>query len=159
MPAPSPLYTPEDTIAVGTALGVATRHVPAQHPLRDCTEGVWPEDRRLRWAPVALKRLRRGQLALVGPPAAVQLYKLPSLFGLASRRSYATPFGHLVQSSSASRFTAGASGFWLLSQSGERPERYATPCASTRCLRGPKLCMDEQNPRQGRAAKQNFKSS
>ena len=30
---------------------------------------------------------------------------------------------HLVQSSSASRFTAGASEFFILSQSGERPER------------------------------------
>jgi hypothetical protein len=28
-----------------------------------------------------------------------------------------------VQSSSASRFTAGAAGFFILSQSGERPER------------------------------------
>jgi hypothetical protein len=31
--------------------------------------------------------------------------------------------GHLPQSSSASRFTAGAAGFFILSQSGERPER------------------------------------
>jgi len=31
--------------------------------------------------------------------------------------------GHLLQSSSASRFTAGAAGFFILSQSGERPER------------------------------------
>jgi hypothetical protein len=31
--------------------------------------------------------------------------------------------GHLPQSSSASRFTAGASEFFILSQSGERPER------------------------------------
>jgi hypothetical protein len=31
--------------------------------------------------------------------------------------------GHLAQSSSASRFTAGASAFFILSQSGERPER------------------------------------
>jgi hypothetical protein len=30
-----------------------------------------------------------------------------------------------VQSSSASRFTAGASAFFILSQSGERPERWA----------------------------------
>jgi hypothetical protein len=30
---------------------------------------------------------------------------------------------HRPQSSSASRFTAGASGFFILSQSGERPER------------------------------------
>jgi hypothetical protein len=30
---------------------------------------------------------------------------------------------HLAQSSSASRFTAGAFGFFILSQSGERPER------------------------------------
>jgi hypothetical protein len=29
----------------------------------------------------------------------------------------------LPQSSSASRFTAGATGFFILSQSGERPER------------------------------------
>jgi hypothetical protein len=33
------------------------------------------------------------------------------------------PATHLLQSSSASRFTAGASGFFILSQSGERPER------------------------------------
>src|SRR5262245_45480922 len=31
---------------------------------------------------------------------------------------------HLAQSSSASRFSAGAYGFFILSQSGERPERY-----------------------------------
>jgi hypothetical protein len=31
--------------------------------------------------------------------------------------------GHLPQSSSASRFMAGASAFFILSQSGERPER------------------------------------
>jgi hypothetical protein len=31
--------------------------------------------------------------------------------------------GHLPQSSSASRFTAGAFEFFILSQSGERPER------------------------------------
>ena len=31
--------------------------------------------------------------------------------------------GHLPQSSSASRFTAGAFAFFILSQSGERPER------------------------------------
>jgi hypothetical protein len=31
--------------------------------------------------------------------------------------------GHLPQSSSASRLTAGAVGFFILSQSGERPER------------------------------------
>jgi len=30
---------------------------------------------------------------------------------------------HLAQSSSASRFTAGASAFFIFSQSGERPER------------------------------------
>jgi hypothetical protein len=30
---------------------------------------------------------------------------------------------HLAQSSSASRFTAGAAEFFFLSQSGERPER------------------------------------
>jgi hypothetical protein len=29
--------------------------------------------------------------------------------------------GHLLQSSSASRFNAGAAGFFILSQSGERP--------------------------------------
>jgi len=94
----------------------------AQHRVRDYARGIWPEDRRLRRAPVALKRLRRGQLALVSPPASVQFYKLPSLFCLASRRGSAMPFSHLVQSSSASRFTAGASGFFILSQSGERPE-------------------------------------
>jgi hypothetical protein len=32
--------------------------------------------------------------------------------------------GHLPQSSSSSRFTAGAAAFLILSQSGERPERY-----------------------------------
>jgi hypothetical protein len=30
---------------------------------------------------------------------------------------------HLAQSSSASRFTAACAGFFILSQSGERPER------------------------------------
>src|SRR5262245_47626124 len=33
----------------------------------------------------------------------------------------------LPHSSSASRFTAGASAFFILSQSGERPERLAEP--------------------------------
>jgi hypothetical protein len=68
--------------------------------------------------PMALKRLRRGQLAVTGPPTTMQFYKLPSY--LAARCSSAA-LGHLVQSSSASRFTAG--GFFILSQSGERPER------------------------------------
>jgi hypothetical protein len=31
---------------------------------------------------------------------------------------------HRLQSSSSSRFTAGCAGFFILSQSGERPERY-----------------------------------
>jgi len=31
---------------------------------------------------------------------------------------------HLAQSSSASRVTAAQAGFFILSQSGERPERY-----------------------------------
>jgi hypothetical protein len=35
----------------------------------------------------------------------------------------AAPRAHLPQSSSTSRFTAGASEFFILSQSGERPER------------------------------------
>jgi hypothetical protein len=34
---------------------------------------------------------------------------------------------HLLQSSSASRFTAGASGFLNFSQSGERPDLYREP--------------------------------
>jgi hypothetical protein len=33
----------------------------------------------------------------------------------------------LPHSSSSSRFTAGASAFFILSQSGERPERYGEP--------------------------------
>jgi len=53
--------------------------------------------------------------------------------GLPKRREHSlenSPFvlffdiaGHLLQSSSASRFTAGAARFFILSQSGERPER------------------------------------
>jgi hypothetical protein len=35
----------------------------------------------------------------------------------------ALPTSHLAQSSSSSRFTASASGFFILSQSSERPER------------------------------------
>ena len=35
--------------------------------------------------------------------------------------------GHLPQSSSASRFTAGAFAFFILSQSGERPLTYGEP--------------------------------
>ena len=34
-------------------------------------------------------------------------------------------FDHLLQSSSASRFTASHAGFFILSQSFERPERYS----------------------------------
>jgi hypothetical protein len=45
---------------------------------------------------------------------------MPGDFGFA-----AAP--HLPQSSSASRFTAGAFEFFILSQSGERPERYGEP--------------------------------
>src|SRR5262245_54793048 len=40
---------------------------------------------------------------------------------VSSRRGHVRLF--LPQSSSASRLTAGASGFFILSQSGERPER------------------------------------
>ena len=40
---------------------------------------------------------------------------------VSSRRGHLRPL--LPQSSSASRFTAGAAGFFILSQSGERPER------------------------------------
>src|SRR6516164_10403218 len=43
---------------------------------------------------------------------------------LAARRSHAHLPRSFDQSSSASRFTAAASGFFILSQSGERPERY-----------------------------------
>src|SRR5215468_10941582 len=39
-----------------------------------------------------------------------------------SRRGHLRPL--LPQSSSSSRFTAGAAGFFIFSQSGERPERY-----------------------------------
>jgi hypothetical protein len=42
---------------------------------------------------------------------------------LAARRSHAHLRRSFDQSSSASRFTAGAAGFFILSQSGERPER------------------------------------
>src|SRR5262245_11002488 len=41
---------------------------------------------------------------------------------VSSRRGHLRPL--LPQSSSASRFTAGAARFFILSQSGERPERY-----------------------------------
>jgi hypothetical protein len=59
--------------------------------------------------------LRRQQFAaFIGPPAPVQFHQLPRLVHLRD----------LPQSSSSSRFTAGASGFFILSQSRERPERY-----------------------------------
>src|SRR5262249_9648561 len=57
------------------------------------------------------------------------LSKLPSLsfgrpiFGPAFHAGREMSAGHLPQSSSASRFT-GAFEFFILSQSGERPERY-----------------------------------
>jgi hypothetical protein len=40
------------------------------------------------------------------------------------------PVSHPTQSSSASRFTAAQVGFFILSQSGERPERSAPPRSS-----------------------------
>ena len=50
---------------------------------------------------------------------------LPAL--LAIHSAALAPKGYFPQSSSASRFTAGAFGFLILSQSGERPERYVEP--------------------------------
>src|SRR5262249_42948149 len=38
-----------------------------------------------------------------------------------------------------SRFTAGASKFFILSQSDEQPDARRNPCASTQCFRGPSL--------------------
>jgi hypothetical protein len=52
---------------------------------------------------------RRQQLAFIGPPASVQFYELPSLIHHLD----------LPHSSSASRFTAGAAGLFILSQSGD----------------------------------------
>jgi hypothetical protein len=43
----------------------------------------------------------------------------------------------LPHSSSASRFTAGAAGFFILSQSGERPERYVGSFRFDTILRAP----------------------
>ena len=48
---------------------------------------------------------------------------------------FALATSHLDQSSSASRATAGASGFFIFSQSGERPER--KPC----CLLPAACCL------------------
>jgi hypothetical protein len=49
------------------------------------------------------------------------------ILSLAARSGLPAVYPHRVhaQSSSASRFTADASGFFILGQSGERPERYA----------------------------------
>jgi hypothetical protein len=43
----------------------------------------------------------------------------------------------LTEGNSASRFTAGALGFFDLIQSGERPERSVSPSVSRRCVQGP----------------------
>jgi len=48
---------------------------------------------------------------------------VPAILVLLAADDLALATSHLVQSSSASRFTAGASRFFILSQSGERPER------------------------------------
>jgi len=47
------------------------------------------------------------------------IYQCRSKWRVAIHRHFCLP-----QSSSASRFTAGASAFFILSQSGARPERY-----------------------------------
>src|SRR5262245_34796610 len=48
----------------------------------------------------------------------------PGIHAEGEMRPYLHRHRFLPQSSSASRFTAGAFGFFILSQSGERPERY-----------------------------------
>jgi hypothetical protein len=61
--------------------------------------------------------------------AEVPLIHVPGDLGLAT--------AHLAQSSSASRFTAGACEFFISSQSGERPER-ERESFHFECARGPK---------------------
>jgi hypothetical protein len=62
-------------LARGTDFGVATRQVAVavQHCFRDRTSGIWPKNWRLGLPPMALKRLRRGQLAFTGPPTAADV--------------------------------------------------------------------------------------
>ena len=79
---------------------------PPQQRLRDDAGGVRPEYRRVAWAIVGLKRLRRRQLAFVGPPQAMLFYELPGLVDLTVlpvHRHLSLP-----QSSSGSRFTVAA---------------------------------------------------
>jgi hypothetical protein len=90
--------------ACGSAVP-ATRHELRELLLPHCASGKGSEYVTC-CAAVRRECLRRWQLPFIGPPASVQFYELPSLFSLASRRGSDTPFGHLVQSSSASRFTA-----------------------------------------------------
>jgi hypothetical protein len=54
-------------------------------------------------------------------PSAIIWLELARLVREAGDLALAT--NHLAQSSSASRFTAEHAGFFILSQSGERPER------------------------------------
>jgi hypothetical protein len=67
------------------------------------------------------------QIAAIDPAATYRtLNEVPGLIRWRVAKTLPEIFtagDHLPQSSSASRFTAGASGFLNLSQSGERPER------------------------------------
>jgi hypothetical protein len=69
----------------------------------------------------ALKWLIIGQRPLDGEQFAIFIDDNQKELGLIHAVSHSIL--QLPQSSSASRFTAGASGFFILSQSGERPER------------------------------------
>src|SRR5205807_10229860 len=74
-------------------------------------------------------------LAQAGRRTQRSLLQAPPRFGGAFFNVEAPDGNHRrcrSQSSSASRFTAGASGFLLLIQCGERPDLYASPPPTTR---------------------------
>jgi hypothetical protein len=73
---------------------------------------------------VLLGSLFGGVTAVAAPPGPPSVPGVPSTPG--GRTVNHDPIGalaHLPHSSSSSRFTAGAFGFFILSQSGERPDR------------------------------------
>src|SRR5262245_2901084 len=91
---------------------------PLRSPPSRSTEKSWPHFR-----PSAVDRQRLAvRNAKLNDIGAVALRTVDHDAVLAAQRSHAQLRRSFDQSSSASRFTAGAFAFFILSQSGERPE-------------------------------------
>src|SRR5262245_56279381 len=111
-----------DTTTTKMAIGIIA-------PSRACRpRAVKDRQRRPASMGLALGRQRRGGLRRAAGASQVVIDRGGDLLIHAKHLSGAARGGkiglsHRPQSSSASRFTAGAAGFFILSQSGERPER------------------------------------